>query len=229
MEYDLQVLKKMTILFVEDDPLVLKQITSLLSIFFNKVLTTDNGQEAYKLYEDEKPDIILSDIEMPKVNGFEFFYMIRTHNQNIPIIALSAYSDRNMLLQAANAQIDAYLIKPIELETLLDTFRKIIPKISLQIHLFHFENNLLYNAYTEELFKNEEIVDLGKKEKMLLKLFIQNKNRVIEKDELIFQIWPHEDVTESALKNLLNRLRNKIGFELIVSVKGSGWRLNTVS
>jgi two-component system, OmpR family, response regulator VanR len=228
VDNDLQILKKMTILFVEDDPLVLKQITSLLSIFFDKVLTTNNGQEAYKLYEDEKPDIILSDIEMPKINGFELFYMIRTLNPHIPIIALSAYSDRNMLLQAANAQIDAYIVKPVELGTLLDAFRKIIPKISIKTHLFHFENNLIYNANTEELFKETKIVDLGKKEKILLKLFIHNKNRVIEKDELMFQIWPHEDVTESALKNLLNRLRNKIGFELIVSVKGSGWRLNSV-
>lgn len=226
MEFDLQILKKMTILFVEDDPLVLKQIASLLIIFFDKVLIAENGEKAYTIYEDESPDIILSDIEMPKLNGFDFFYMIRMKNQHIPIIALSAYSDRDMLLQAANAQIDAYIIKPIELATLLDTFRKIIPKISMKTHIFHFENNLIYNAHTEELFKKGEIVDLGKKEKMLLKLFIHNNNRVIEKDELIFQIWPHEDVTESALKNLLNRLRNKIGFELIVSVKGSGWRLN---
>ncbi len=228
MDNDLQILKKTTILFVEDDPLVLKQITSLLSIFFDKVLTTDNGQNAYKLYEDEKPDIILSDIEMPKVNGFELFYMIRTLNPHIPIIALSAYSDRNMLLQAANAQIDAYIVKPVELGTLLDAFRKVIPKMSVKTHLYHFENNLIYNAHTEELFKDSKIIDLGKKEKILLKLFIHNSNRVIEKDELIFQIWPHEDVTESALKNLLNRLRNKIGFELILSVKGSGWRLNAV-
>lgn len=227
MEYDLQILKRMTILFVEDDPLVLKQITSLLIIFFDKVLMAENGEKAYTIYEDEQPDIILSDLEMPKIGGFELFYMIRMKNQTIPIIALSAYSDRNMLLKAANAQIDAYIIKPVELEALLDAFRKVIPKISTKCHLFHFENSLIYNSLTEELFKEGHTVDLGKKEKMLLKLFIHNSNRVIEKDELVFQIWPHDDVSESALKNLLNRLRNKIGFELIVSVKGSGWRLNT--
>lgn len=227
MEKDLQILKKMSVLFVEDDPLVLKQITSLLSIFFDKVLTTDNGQEAYKLYEDEQPDIILSDIEIPKLNGFEFFYMIRMNNQNIPIIALSAYSDRNMLLQAANAQIDAYIIKPIELETLLNTFHKVIPKLSVKRHIFTFQNGLIYNLLTEELFKESQLVPLGKKEKILLKFFVNNKDRVIEKDDLITHIWIHEDVSESALKNLLNRLRNKIGFELIVSVKGSGWKLNT--
>ncbi len=227
MEKDLQILKKMTILFVEDDPLVLKQITSLLVIFFDKVFTAENGEEAYRLYEDEHPDIILSDLEMPKVDGFELFYMIRMKNQTIPIIALSAYSDRNMLFKAANAQIDAYMVKPVELETLLDAFRKVIPKLSVKQDLFTFQNGLIYNQLSEELFKESQLVELGKKEKILLKLFVNNKDRVIEKNELISHIWIHEDVSESALKNLLNRLRNKIGFELIISVKGSGWKLNT--
>lgn len=217
----------MTILFVEDDPLVLKQIASLLTIFFDKVLIAENGEEAYALYEDENPDIILSDLEMPKVGGFELFYMIRMKNQAIPIIALSAYSDRSMLFKAANAQIDAYIVKPVELVALLDAFRKVIPKLSVKRDLFTFQNGLIYNLLSEELFQNNQLIALGKKEKILLKLFVSNKDRVIEKDELIFQIWPHEDVTESALKNLLNRLRSKIGFELITSVKGSGWKLDT--
>lgn len=217
----------MTILFIEDDPLVLNQVSSLLSIFFHKVLIAENGEKGYTLFEDEQPDIILSDLEMPKVGGFELFYMIRMSNQTIPIIALSAYSDRDTLFRAANAQIDSYIVKPVELEALLDVFRKIVPKLSIKRELFTFQNGLVYNLLTEELFKESQLIPLGKKEKLLLKLFVNNKNRVIEKDELIAHIWIHEDVSESALKNLLNRLRNKIGFELIVSVKGSGWKLNT--
>ena len=227
MEKDLQILKKMSILFVEDDPLVLKQVSALLSIFFNKVLTAENGEKGYAIYEEEQPDIILSDLKMPKAGGIQFFYMIRMQNQTIPIIALTAYSDCDMLFQAANAQIDAYIVKPIELELLLNAFRKVIPKLSVKRHLFTFQNGLIYNLLSEELFKESRLIILGKKEKMLLKLFVNNKERVIEKDELIYHIWPYEDVSESALKNLLNRLRTKIGFELIVSVKGSGWKLNT--
>jgi len=216
----------MTILLVEDDPLVLEQIALLLSIFFKRVLTAKSVEKAYELYEDERPDIILSDLEMPKVGGIELFYMIRMKNQSIPIIAISAYSDRNILFKAANAQIDGYIIKPIELETLLDAFRKVLPKMSVKRQIFTFQNGLIYNSLTEELFKETQLIALGKKEKTLLKLFISNKDQVIEKDELIRHIWIHEDVSESALKNLLNRLRNKIGFDLIVSVKGSGWKLN---
>lgn len=228
MEQDLQILKRMTILFVEDDPLVLEQISSLLNIFFGKVITAENGQIAYTLYEDEEPDIILSDLQMPKIGGFDFFTLIRKHNQSIPIIILSAYSDHTMLFKAANAQIDSYIVKPVELEALLDVFRKVLPKITTKNLFFHFENNLIYNTLTEELFKKGELIPLGKKEKMLLKLFIQYNYRTIDKDEITYNIWPHEDVSESALKNLLNRLRNKVGFDLIVSVKGSGWRLNTL-
>lgn len=218
----------MTILFVEDDPLVLEHVASLLTIFFKKVLTAVTGEEAYNLYEYESPDIILSDLEMPQMDGIELFKIIRMKNQTIPIIVLSAYSDQNILLKAANAQIDGYIVKPIEFKTLLDALQKILPKLSEKQQIYTFENGLTYNSLSEELFKENKPIILGKKEKMLLKLFINNKNRVIEKDELISHIWVHEDISESALKNLLNRLRSKIGFELIISIKGSGWRLNTV-
>jgi len=227
LKQDLQYLKKMTVLFVEDDTFVAEQISSLLDIFFDRVLTAHTGEEAFELYQDQQPNIILSDLEMPQIGGIELFHMIRKKNQTIPIIVLSAHSDQTMLLKAANAQIDAYILKPIDLNVLLDTLHRVLPKITHQYNKFQFKNGLVYNPMTEELFNNNQSIPLGKKEKMLLKLFIENKNRVIEKDELLENIWICDDVSESALKNLINRVRTKIGFELIVSVKGSGWKLNT--
>lgn len=99
MEKDLLYLKELTVLFAEDDPIVRQQIGSLLSIFFAKVIVAENGKKAFELYEDEQPDIILSDLKMPVADGFAFFEMIRKRDHTTPIIALSAFSERDVLLQ----------------------------------------------------------------------------------------------------------------------------------
>lgn len=92
---------------------------------------------------------------------------------------------------------------------------------------FTFSDGLIYNLLSDELYKNAEVINLGKKEKDLLRLFIDNFDRTLTKEEIIENIWGYEDITESALKNLLSRLRAKIGVDIILSIKGRGWKLET--
>lgn len=140
---------------------------------------------------------------------------------------MTSFSDQPTLLEAANSGIDGYIIKPIVLEHLLETLSKLLPKITPKPELIALTNHVIYNTLSEELFKNGMLIPLGSKEKSLLKLFLHQKERTISKEQIISCIWGMEEVTDSALKNLLSRLRLKIGFDLIVSVKGSGWRLNS--
>lgn len=226
MAYNLQLFKKMTILFAEDEKIIREQTADMLKIFFADVHVATNGVEAFEIFTDVHPDMILCDIKMPLMDGVLLTQKIRSLRNNIPIILLTSFSDQQTLLKAANAGIDGYILKPIELEILLETLDTVLKRKTLSVKFFKFDNGIIYNTLTHELFKNGALINLGKKERSLLKLFIENSDKTISKEELIFSIWEIEDITESALKNLLNRLRNKIGFEIIVSVKGSGWRLN---
>lgn len=226
MSHYQKLLKKYTILFAEDDDTMRQATADLLHVFFRKVYIAKDGKEALECYEDEKPDIILSDIKMPIIDGLTLAKTIRQNDFTIPIILLTSYSDQQTLLEAANAGIDGYILKPINLESMLETLSKVIHKIKPKKELLSFANGLLYNTMSEELYKNGVIVPLGTKEKKILKLFLEHKEAVVQKEQIIAAIWGIEEITDSALKGQLNRLRSKLGGDTIISVKGSGWRIN---
>jgi len=226
---NIQILKKLTLLFAEDNLVMQQKTADMLRIFFDKVLVVSNGLEAYEVYEDEKVDVILTDIKMPLKDGISFIEKVRKDNYNIPIVVLTSFYDTEILLKVANLSIDGYIVKPIDLNDALNTFCKSVERIDREKKkVINLDEDVIYNLATEELFKNGEAVDLGKKEKKLLTIFIENRDRVMTKEEIIFHIWGAEEISESAFKNLLSRLRAKIGFEMFMLIKGSGWKLKTV-
>lgn len=227
MSYDLNFFKRLTVLFAEDDDIMRNQVTETLKIFFGEIFITKNGVEAFEEFKLKKPDIILTDIRMPKMDGLQLIEKIREQNHSIPIIILTSYSDQNTLLKALNSSIDGYILKPLELNNFLETFDKVLRRKKSIRKFFSFCDGLIYNLLSDELYKNSEVISLGKKEKDLLRLFIDNYDLTLTKEQIIEHIWGYEEITDSALKNLLNRLRSKIGFDIILSIKGRGWRLDT--
>ncbi|PNV84006.1 MAG: hypothetical protein C0627_02250 [Sulfurimonas sp.] len=228
LSYNLQLFKTLSILLVEDETILREQTSDLLKIFFFTVFTTSNGLEALGILSEEKIDIVLCDIKMPVMDGLVLTQKIRAKGNTLPIVLISSFSDQKIVLEAANCGIDGYIVKPVELKTLLETFTRVF-KAKIPFKSFYqFSKNIVYNVLTEELYKDSAKIDLGKRERSMLKLFMQNPDKTLTKQEIVATIWEMEDVTESALKNLLSRLRKKIGIDVIVSVKGSGWRLKTV-
>lgn len=227
MKKDISVLKTLNVLIVEDDEIVLNELFATTSILFKEVFTARNGQDGYLIFEFNKIDIILTDIKMPILDGIEFVNKIREKNAECPIIVLSSYSEQSTLLKMLNLGVDGYLIKPIEfyelVETLLRTTRLYSNKTA---RLIYFKNNKLFNTATKELFCNSQYIELGSKELLLLELFINNQNKALSKNDIISTLWPLDEITDSALKGVLNRLRKKIGEEHIINVKGFGWKFS---
>ena len=225
VSYKLEILKKLKILLIEDEFLVRNQTQKILGVFFNHVIVAANGIEALELLE-QSPDLILCDIKMPQMDGLTFAKRLRAMNNDTPIILLTSYSDQETLLKAVNLGIDGYLLKPIELDQLLEALERVVKKLKINEDIVLLGKNLTYNVLSNELYKDGKIITLGKKERLMLKLFIENPNRTLTKDEIIATIWDFDDITDSALKNLLGRLRSKIGYDLVVSVKNLGWKIN---
>jgi len=227
MTQNMLVLKGKRILFAEDDIIARTQIGEILEMLFGEVFIASDGEEAYHIYEDESPDIVITDIKMPKKDGLNLIRRIRQNNYEIPIILMTSFAEQEMLLHAANLSIDGYLVKPVELEKLTHTVCRAIQRTHKNEGLIVLGKNLFYNSATQELYHNHNVVVLGLKEQELLLLLINNRHKTVTKDEIGKTLWPLDPICESAIKNIVLRLRKKLGIDIIISVRGIGYRLDT--
>jgi len=106
-------LKKLSLLFVEDDSVTREQLRHLLAPDVRQFFEAGNGREALEIYHKEKPDIILTDLSMPEMGGLEMIREIRKLDMDQVILILSARNDRETLFESVNASVDGFLIKPI--------------------------------------------------------------------------------------------------------------------
>lgn len=228
MLFNFNRLKSANILLVEDEEILLNTMAKLLTNFFANVLVACNGEEALCVYEKNLVDIIITDINMPKLNGLNFVEKIREIDQKIPILFLSAYSDREKLLRAINLQVNGYLVKPASTKSLLSACDKALNKnIDDKINkdVICIFKNLQYNNITKQYLLDNQILALGARELELLNLLVKASGQTVTKDELLDILWGHKIVGTNALKSVINRLRKKIGSDYIENVKFIGWRI----
>lgn len=144
--------KKFQLLYVEDDEVSRELMQALLEEYFDEIVVAKNGIEGLEKFESNEIDIVLTDINMPKMNGFEMVECIREKNRNIPILILSAYSDTEHLVQAIELSINGYILKPIDIEQMEREIHRIVQNLSLKEEVY--ERTHLLNQY-------QEIVDAG--------------------------------------------------------------------
>jgi DNA-binding response OmpR family regulator len=120
MNNDESVLKELKILFVEDEVNISKLLKDALSDYFYSFTVASDGIEGLEKFKNINPDIVITDIMMPNLDGLEMTKEIRTINEDIPIIVLSAFSDKEKLLKAIDIGITKYFIKPFDPEEVLE-------------------------------------------------------------------------------------------------------------
>jgi len=119
---DLNSLRDIILLYVEDDQSVREQTKLILDDFVKEVVIATNGEEAIELLKDKKFDIIVADINMPKMNGIDMIKEIKQElNLDIPTIITTAHTDTEYLLDAINLKVDGYIVKPINIKDLINT------------------------------------------------------------------------------------------------------------
>lgn len=227
MDDNLSWLKNKSVLFAEDDHLLRAQTAEVLEMLFGTVYPVEDGEEAYRIYEEESPDIIITDIKMPKKDGLKLVGQIRRYDYHTPIIFLSRFAESEMLLSAANLSVDGYLIKPMQPDILTNTICKSLRRSQRGGEMVKLGHDLFFNPATQELCQNGAIVPLGAKELDLLVLLMKQRSRTVTKDEISRALWPLDPICDSAIKNLILRIRKKLDADIIVSVRGVGYRLNT--
>ena len=152
MSIDKNLLKKFTLLYVEDDDVIRVELSQLLSNFFSMVHVAKNGKEGLRTFleNQDEIDLILTDLNMPELNGIEMIKKIRTIDNKIPIIFATAHSDSEFLAEAIKLRVQEYIVKPIDVRYLLSLFNDIVSNLYQEF---------LLKQQREELEKYKEIIN----------------------------------------------------------------------
>lgn len=224
------VLKDLNILYIEDEENIRINISKTLKLLSSDVYDVATIKEAEYFLLNKRIDIIISDINLGEDNGLDFITKLRSYDKTIPVILLSAYTDTEYLLKATKLKLVDYLTKPIDFKMLKDALINSVQEIlDNSKYIISFPDNINYNVLHKKLYNTLEKkeIPLTSKELILLDYLIKFNNRIISHEELKINIWNDSfDSTDSALKNLLNKLRKKIGKKSIENISGVGFRLH---
>jgi two-component system, OmpR family, alkaline phosphatase synthesis response regulator PhoP len=187
--------KKFSILLVEDEENLQETLKLNLEFEGYEVTTSGDGADALKTVQKEYFDLIILDVMLPEIDGITVCETIRLNNTSVPILILSAKNSSEDRVLGLKKGADDYLVKPFNLEELLLRVKKLIIK-SEQISskevvtdFYEFGSNKIDFKASEAINTKQEKIVLTKKELMLLKLLIENKNEVVTREKILQAVW----------------------------------------
>ncbi len=225
--------KTLKILYIEDDLHILNEMQNILKSFFSDILVATNGKEAFEVLNLNKVDIIISDMNMPIMDGMEFLKELRKYDDKTPFIFVTAKSEVSKILKAIELDIDGYILKPIDIKNLFEVIDKIIQKKYKNYNTIYnddiikINNSISWNKSTKILYKNNIEIKLTKKELLLIAILL-TEEKIFDINEIIYQLWEEDDKEKdyiSSLKNIISRLRNKLPELEIENIYGIGYKL----
>jgi len=190
------------------------------------------------MYLEHKPDIILLDINMPKLDGLSLAEKIRETDKDVQIIITTAYAEQENLLKAIELYLVKYILKPIDFDELKEALKKAIDELELisnnsepERKIFCLDENTLWYRDTEKLYAHKDEVKLTKNERRLLTLISSDENKIFT----FFDIFNHiaqdnfnKEYDANQVRALVKLLRKKIPKESIINIYGEGYRFNPI-
>ena len=215
-------------LIVEDDESVRNTLEKVLTSSGISSVPTASGQEALDQLAKESFDIVLLDINLDGMDGFQVIHALRDEGNRIPVMVVSGRTEDVDMLYSLEIGADDYITKPFNPVTLAAKVKALIRRCqtstaAIEAGPFRFDNETL------KLYKDGAEVPLSAKESAIMKLFLDNPNRVFSKSSLYDLIWGSANVDDSAIVVYINRLRNKIEDDPsrprhIQTMRGLGYR-----
>ena len=219
---------KLTLLYVEDDDITRINAIEYLSDMFANVLEASDGLEAYQIYEEESIDIIITDIEMPKLNGLEMAKKIRKFDKKIPIIITTAFTTNEYLLEAVELQLIKYIAKPVSPQKFNDALDLAYDYLH-EGNIFSITPTTFFDQLNKTLLIENKLIKLTKNETLLLDMLVKYHQRVVTFTEIEHLIWYERSMSMDSLRSLVKNLRKKMQGDYIENLLGHGYRLSIIS
>lgn len=217
-------LKELQLLFLEDNEEFAFNTAKLLNLYFKNIFICKSIREALLTYKENRIDVIISDIKVEGKNGLEFIQDLRKSDDECIIAVLSAYKDEEYLLRAIPLNLISYELKPIRYDDLIALLKKISSKLPPR-EIAVLREDLIYNFFSKELLLNGKMIKLTKKETLFIELLIKENTKPVSGERLQRDIWESRVMSDAAIKNMIFRLRKKVGVDFISTLQGVGYRL----
>ncbi|KOF56087.1 MULTISPECIES: response regulator transcription factor [Clostridium] len=223
------------ILVVDDEPHIVQLITFNLEKNGYKVISANNGVDGLKMAKQELPQLVLLDLMLPELDGYDVCREIRRDNNisNMPVIMLTAKSEELDKILGLELGADDYITKPFSVRELIARVKAVLRRTKVEYNdkIYKF-SDISIDFQKHEVIKNNEKIELTLKEFELLEVLVKNKGRVMTRDFLLDKIWGYEYVGETRTVDVhIRHLRQKIEQDdknpkYIETIRGIGYRFN---
>lgn len=223
---DEKILKKLEnyrVLYAEDDAGVRKNVFELLSLLFKEVYLASDGQEAYELFIENKPDLVITDIKMPRLSGIELAKKIRLHDDEAHIIIITAYTEVDFMLEAIELSLLRYIVKPITEPKLFEALEKFLQSKE-KTNLKELAPNWFYDNLQKAITHESDTFELTKKEAKFIEMLL-SKDSIITYEEIEQKLWDGEYMSLNALRLMIKNLRKKLPEGTLKNIQGIGYKL----
>ncbi len=218
------------LLLLEDDIALNQTIAAYFEDFDYDIIAVYDGISAQDTIYENNFDLLLLDVNVPDINGFDLLKSIREENITTPAIFITSLNSMTSLEEGFDSGCDDYIRKPFALKELLIRVETILKR-----EFFHKNNDkikidedIYYNTKSNVLTINDKTIQLSNKEATLLKLFLQKLDQRISHEAIYSALWEYdEEISPSALRTYIKNLRKYLGKEKIVSIKKLGYRFTT--
>ncbi|EAK9927733.1 response regulator transcription factor [Campylobacter jejuni] len=218
--------KELIILVVEDEVKARESMINILSERFSKVIGAQNGDEGLKKFKKFKPDLVITDIAMPIMNGLDMAREIKEISDDVPIVVLSAYSEKERLLRSIDIGIDKYLIKPVDIEELFKVLDYLIGEKIEANMLVKISEEYQFNKTKRTLIYSGGEIVLTKKELAFISLLLKQPGALVLHEDIKKNVWIGEHVSDTAVRTFIKRVRDKVGEDFIKNVPSLGYKIN---
>ncbi len=200
-----------TILIIEDDATMLRGLKDNFEFKGYGVLTAEDGEDGLNAALNKKPDLIILDIMLPKINGYEICRLIRQENLNMPIIMLTAKGEESDIILGLNLGADDYVTKPFSIKELLARAAAFLRRSrQTEQDIYEFGDCRL-DIPARKLTRKGDEIKLSPKEFSLLEYFVKKPGRALTRDEILNMVWGYDSFIGSrSIDRFVTTLRNKI-------------------
>lgn len=220
----LKLLRSTSILIVEDDEIACSLLQNAFNAYCKAVYVAPDGLEGLQSFNKYNPDIILTDIQMPVMNGFEMMKEIIEIKPHQPFIVFTSYGSDDNLLKSIKAGAALFLKKPIDIEVLRSMILSISAKNLSKI--IQISDNISINLEKEKIFKDGNEIYLSYLQNKLFWLFAYNLNKLVSYDMINTYVYDGEVASNSAIQNIILRLKKELDIK-IKNISERGYMLAT--